>query len=66
VAGWAQDFDINKPQSIAILGEPVVISRDSDNVLTSLEKSLRSPAGTLLPRSLRGTKASLPDSQASP
>jgi phenylpropionate dioxygenase-like ring-hydroxylating dioxygenase large terminal subunit len=37
VAGWAQDFVANKPVSIPILAEPIVIWRGSDNVLTALE-----------------------------
>jgi phenylpropionate dioxygenase-like ring-hydroxylating dioxygenase large terminal subunit len=37
VAGWAQDLEVNKPFSIPILGEPVVIWRNSDNALTALE-----------------------------
>src|SRR5580658_9228421 len=37
VAGWAQDLEVNKPFSIPILGEPVVIRRNSDNALTALE-----------------------------
>jgi len=37
VAGWAQDFELNKPVSIAILGEPVVIWRNSENALAALE-----------------------------
>jgi vanillate O-demethylase monooxygenase subunit len=37
VAGWAQDFAPNKPVGITLLGEPVVIWRTADNVLTALE-----------------------------
>lgn len=37
VAGWAQDFAADKPVGITILGEPVVIWRGADNVLTALE-----------------------------
>ena len=38
VAGWSQDFEPNKPASITILGEPVVIWRNSDNALTATIK----------------------------
>jgi len=37
VAGWAQDFAVDKPVGITLLGEPVVIWRGADNVLTALE-----------------------------
>jgi phenylpropionate dioxygenase-like ring-hydroxylating dioxygenase large terminal subunit len=37
VAGWAQDFAPSKPLGITILGEPIVIWRGADNVLTALE-----------------------------
>jgi phenylpropionate dioxygenase-like ring-hydroxylating dioxygenase large terminal subunit len=37
VAGWSQDLEPNKPADITILGEPVVIWRNSDNALTALE-----------------------------
>ena len=37
VAGWAQDFAIEKPLGLTILGEPIVIWRSADNVLTALE-----------------------------
>ena len=35
VAGWAQDFAVDKPVGITLLGEPVVIWRGADNVLTA-------------------------------
>jgi vanillate O-demethylase monooxygenase subunit len=37
VAGWAQDFTSERPLGISLLGEPVVIWRGADNVLTALE-----------------------------
>jgi phenylpropionate dioxygenase-like ring-hydroxylating dioxygenase large terminal subunit len=37
VAGWAQDFAVDKPVGIPILGTPIVIWRGADNVLTALE-----------------------------
>jgi phenylpropionate dioxygenase-like ring-hydroxylating dioxygenase large terminal subunit len=37
VAGWAQDFVVDKPVGTTLLGEPVVIWRGADNVLTALE-----------------------------
>jgi len=37
VAGWAQDFAIEKPVGMTLLGEPIVIWRGADNVLTALE-----------------------------
>jgi vanillate O-demethylase monooxygenase subunit len=37
VAGWAQDFTPERPVGTCILGEPIVIWRNADNVLTALE-----------------------------
>ena len=39
VAGWTQDLEVNKPFSITILGEPVVIWRNSDRKSTRLNSS---------------------------
>jgi len=37
VAGWAQDFIVERPAGLSLLGEPVVIWRGADNVLTAFE-----------------------------
>jgi vanillate O-demethylase monooxygenase subunit len=37
VAGWAQDFTTERPVGATVLGEPIVIWRNADNVLTALE-----------------------------
>lgn len=37
VAGWEQDLETEKPFGFKILGQPIVIWRDKDGVLTALE-----------------------------
>ncbi len=36
VAGWSQDFTPERPVGTTLLGEPIVIWRNADNVLTAL------------------------------